>query len=197
MSALQKRYFTQEEYITLEVNCEYKSQYVAGEIYAMSGTQPWHCDVAFNIAGILHNGFRGRPCKAYFSEMRVRVQAGELWTYPDVAVLCGEPKFDKSHNPYSLLNPQVIFEVLSPSTEVFDRGDKFVRYKKLDSLTDYILVSAAQVLVEHHARQADGSWISRQYNQPPDVLPLASIDVEMPLAEIYERVQFPEEDADE
>ena len=91
----------------------------------------------------------------------------------------------------------MIFEVLSPSTEVFDRGDKFVRCKKLESLTDYVLVSAAQVMIEHHARQTDGSWVSRQYEQPIDVLSLASVDVELPLAEIYERVRFPDEDADE
>lgn len=197
MSALPKRYFTPEEYIALEIKSEYKSQYVAGEIYAMSGAQPWHIRVLNNIGGMLYNRLRERACEYYLNDMRVRVKVGELWTYPDVAVLCGEPKFDKSHSPFSLLNPQVIFEVLSPSTEVFDRGDKFVRYKKLESLTDYVLVSAAQVLVEHHARQADGSWISRQYELPADVLSLASVEVDLPLATIYERVQFPETDSDE
>ncbi len=195
MSALPKRYFTPEEYITLEVKADYKSQYVAGEIYAMSGAQPWHVRVMNNLGGMLYNRLRGRPCEYYMADMRVRVKAGELWTYPDLAALCGEPKFDKSHRPYSLLNPQVIFEVLSPSTEEFDRGDKFLRYQKLDSLTDYILVSAARMRVEHYVRQEGGSWIFHHHEQPGDVLYLASIGTELPLAEIYERVQFPEEDS--
>ena len=194
MSALPKRYFTPEEYILLECASEYKSQYVAGEIYAMSGMQPWHIDVAVNLVTGLHSRFRGRPCKVYFSGMRVRVKAGDLWTYPDVAALCGKPKYDKSHRPWSLLNPQVIFEILSPSTEEFDRGDKFTRYQKLDSLTDYVLVSAAQMQIEHHTRQADGNWVFRQYDQPSDLLSLASVDASLPLAKIYERVGFPEAD---
>ena len=197
MSALSKRYFTPEEYNTREARAEYKSQYVAGEIYAMSGAQPWHIKIEANIGGILYTRFRGRPCEHYTSNLRVRVKAGELWTYPDVAALCGEPTFDKTQNPHSLLNPQVIFEVLSPSTEKFDRGDKFIRYQKLASLTDYVLVSAARMRVEHYTRQADGSWIFRLYEQPADVLTLASVDAELPLAEIYERVRFPEEEVDE
>ena len=95
MFALPKRYFTAEEYITLEVKAEYKSQYVAGEIYDMAGAEPWHVRVLSNIGGMLYNRLRGRPCEYYMTDMRVRVKAGELWTYPDIAVLCGEPKFDK------------------------------------------------------------------------------------------------------
>ena len=203
MGALPKRYFTQEEYALLEEKAAYKSQYVAGEIFpmgeavtgdvtAMGGAQPWHVRVTNNLGGMLYTRFRGRPCEYYTADMRVRIKAGELWTYPDVAALCGEPKYDKSQSPYSLLNPQVIFEVLSPSTEQFDRGDKFLRYRKLEMLTDYVLVSSARMRVEHYTRQADGSWIYRHCERPADVLSLASVNVEMPLAEIYERVQFPE-----
>lgn len=113
-------------------------------------------------------------------------------SYPDVAALCGEPKFDTTRKPYGLLNPQVIFEVLSPSTEAFDRGDKFMRYRKIDSLTDYVLVSAEQMSVEHFARQADGTWIFRALDQADQQLVLASVDCEVPLAEIYDKVAFPE-----
>ena len=197
MGALPKRYFTPEEYITLEVKSDYKSQYVAGEIYATSGTQPWHIDVTANLVAGLHNRFRGRPCKLYFSEMRVRVKAVDLWTYPDVAALCGKPRYDKSHRPWSLLNPQVIFEVLSPSTEAFDRGDKFMRYQKLESLTDYVLVSAERTQIDHHVKQANGLWSIQRYDQSADLLQLASVAVELPLAEIYERVEFPGEGEDE
>jgi Uma2 family endonuclease len=191
MSALPKRYFTPEEYLALELKAEYKSQYVAGEIFAMAGAQPWHSEVISNIAGMLYNQFRGRPCRAYIGDTRVRVVSGELWTYPDVAAVCGEPKFESASNPHSLLNPKVIFEVLSPSTEAFDRGDKFARYRRLESLTDYVLAASERMQIEHYVRQGDESWNLKEYSQPGDCLPLASIGCELPLAEIYERVSFP------
>ncbi len=192
MSALSKRYFTPEEYLELELKAEYKSQYVAGEIYAMAGAQPWHLKIVANLGGMLYTRFRGRNCDHYSSDMRVRVKAGELWTYPDLAALCGTPEFETVSNPHSLLNPQAIFEVLSPTTEAFDRGDKFSRYRQLSSLTDYVLVSSEQMRVEHFVRQTDGSWKFNEYHLPEDCLPLASIDCELPLAEIYERVVFPD-----
>ncbi len=192
MSALPKRYFTPEEFLELELKADYKSQYVAGEIYAMAGAQPEHVALATGIASILYNKFRGRSCQVYSSDLRVRVRPGDLWTYPDVAALCAEPQFDRSSDPASLLNPQVIFEVLSPSTEAFDRGDKFARYRQLESLTDYVLVSSEQMRVEHFVRQDDGSWKFTEYHLPEHRLPLASVHCELPLAEIYERVTFPD-----
>jgi Uma2 family endonuclease len=192
MTALPKRYFTPEEYLELELKADYRSQYVGGEIFAMAGAQPWHIEVMGNLAGLLYNQFRGRPCRAYFAEMRVRVKAGDLWTYPDVAAVCGEAKFETTANPHSLLNPQVIFEVLSPSTEAFDRGDKFARYRQLESLSDYVLVSSERMRVEHYVRQDDGSWKFKEYHRPEERLPLAGVACELPLAEIYERVSFPE-----
>ena len=152
MSALPKRFFTPEEYLLLENQASYKSQYVAGEIYAMAGVEPEHIDVVRNLVAALETQFGDRPCKTYFNDMRVRAEAGELYTYPDVAALCGEPRFDRSSRPAVLLNPQVVFEVLSLSTETFDRGEKFVRYRTLDSLTDYVLAAAESMRVEHFAR---------------------------------------------
>ena len=197
MGALPKRYFTPEEYNLLEAKAGYKSQYVAGEIYSMSGAQPWHVQIESNIGGMLYNCFRARQCRHFTSNMRVRVKAGDLWTYPDAIALCGEPKFDQSARPFSLLNPQVIFEVLSSSTERFDRSDKFIRYQKLESLADYVLVSAERMQIDHYTKMADGTWNLRQYNQPADALSLASVEIEMPLAEVYEKVQFPDSGEDE
>lgn len=191
MSALPKRYFTPEEYLLLENNAEYRSQYVAGKIYAMAGAQPEHSLITVNIAGELRNRFRGRPCQAYVTDLRVRVAAGDLWTYPDVAALCGTPRFDPSTDPKSLLNPQVIFEVLSPSTAGFDRGEKFARYRRLESLTDYVLVSADRMQVEHYVRGTNDRWILTDLSAPDAVLTLASVDCTLPLAEIYEKVEFP------
>ena len=191
MSALPKRYFTPEEYAMLEEKADYKSQYVAGEIFAVAGIQPWHLAVMSNLAGMFYVRFCGGPCRAYSNDASVRVQASELWTYPDVIAFCGEPKFYRTKKPYSLLNPQVVVEVLSPPTESFDRGDKFERYKRLESLADYVLAASETMRVEHHVRQDNGGWLYHEYHAAADVLKLASVEGELPLAEIYERVTFP------
>ncbi len=202
MSALPKRYFTAEEYLLLEERSPYKSQWVAGEIFPMGecttghpsvvgGARPERVTVTGNINGMLYVRFRGRFCQSFSSDMRVATDDGEMYTYPDVSALCGEPRFNPKHNPQSLLNPQVIFEVLSPSTEMFDRGEKFVRYQQVPSLMDYVLLSAGRMFVEHHTREPDGNWRSTFYTRPEQRLTLTSIDCELPLTEIYERVTFP------
>ncbi len=190
MSALPKLLFTPEEYLELECQAEYKSQYVAGEIFAMAGTQSVHNEVAGNIFAALHTRFRSRACRAYFSDIRLRVPEASLYTYPDVMALCGSPVFETSGNPPSLLNPQVILEVLSPSTEAFERGDKFARYRKLESLTDYVLVSVQKMRVEQHTRQSSGVWTYEEYEHPSNILRLASVDCEVPLEEIYAKVML-------
>ena len=192
MSALPKRFFTPEEYLELEGQAEYKSQYVAGEIFATAGAQPSHDRIAGNIIIALGLRFRGRPCDVFTSDMRVRAAAGDLYTYPDVTALCGEAKFEgRDGQPPSLLNPQAIFEVLSPSTEAFDRGDKFARCRRLETLRDYVLVSADRMRVEHHRLQDSGVWAYDDLREPTSLLRLASVDCALPLAEIYERVTLP------
>ena len=192
MTALPRRLFTPEEYLLLETRAtKEKSQYVAGEIFAMSGVSPAHDAVCVNLHGMLYNRLRGRPCRSYTSDMRVEVQGGEMYTYPDATALCGEPRFNTTHNPPSLLNPQVIFEVLSPSTAVFDRGEKSVLYRGMDSLTDYVLIDPERVRLEHHARQPDGSWHLRAYDSLAHRIELPALECALPLAEIYERVDPP------
>ena len=137
----------------LEEKAPYKSQYAAGEIFAMAGVEPAHDRITQNPSGMFYVRFRGQPCETFSSDVKVRVKAGDLWTYPDLSILCGQPKYDTSARPSSLLNPQVVFEVLSPSTEDFDRGEKFERYKRIDSLTDYILIASEKMRVEHYVRQ--------------------------------------------
>lgn len=193
MGVLPKRYFTPEEYLALEVKAEYKSQYVGGEIYAMAGVEPWHIEIVDNITFALKTQFGDRPCKSYSTDMRVRAKVGELYTYPDVSALCGKPKYDFAMRPSTLLNPQVIFEVLSPSTEAFDRGDKFARYRKLESLTDYLLVTAEFMRVDHFVRQGPDNvtWSVTEYSQPGDKVFLRPFERELTLADIYRRVEFP------
>ena len=201
MSVPPKRYFTVEEYLLLEERSPYKSQWIAGEIFPMGecttghpsnmgGAQPDHVTIATNITARLHARFLGRPCRVFNADLRVAIRPGELYTYPDVSALCGEPKFDTAQNPYSLLNPQVIIEVLSPSTEAFDRGEKFERYQQLASLTDYVLLSSGRMHVEHFVRQPDDRWLLASYTRPDQHLTLAGVDCELPLTEIYERVTF-------
>jgi Uma2 family endonuclease len=191
MSALTERRFTPEEYLSLERSAAYKSQYVAGEIFAMAGAQPWHVKLVGNIVTGLNLRFRGKPCDVFFSDLRVRVKKGELWTYPDVVALCGKSDFDLEADPQSLLNPQVIFEVLSPSTEAFDRGDKFARYRQIESFKEYVLVSSDRMRVEHFVRGQRGEWTFQEYNLPTDRLPLTNLECELPLAEIYDKVALP------
>ena len=191
MTALPKRFFTPEEYLLLEDQAEYKSQYVDGEIFAMAGAEPEHVAVMVNVVIGLGQRFRGRSCQVFSSDMRVRVKPGGLWTYPDAVALCGELRFDRTDAPATLLNPQVIFEVLSPSTAAFDRGDKFNRYRMLDTLTDYVLIAVDRMRVEHHALQSGGVWKLTEYRQPTDAVPLIGLGCELPLVEIYDKLTFP------
>ena len=192
MSALPKRFFTPEEYLEVENAAEYKSQYVAGEIFAMSVVQPAHDRITCNIITAFSLRFRGRPCDVFSSDIRVRAAVGDLFTYPDVTALCGEAKFEgKPGNPPILLNPEVIVEVLSPSTEAFDREDKFARCRRLETLRDDVLVSAERMRVEHHRLQDNGVWAYDDHQEPDSALVLASVGCELPPAEIYERVTFP------
>ena len=191
MSALPKRFFTPEEYLELEAEAPYKSQYFAGEIFAMAGAQPSHDKITSNLIVALGSRFRGRPCNVFTSDMRVRA-ADDMYIYPDVTALCGEPKFATiGKQPPSLLNPRVIFEVLSPSTEAFDRGIKFARYRRLETLTDYVLISTHQMRVEHHRLRDDGVWDYEDLGDPDELLRPTSVECELPLAEIYERVKLP------
>ena len=193
MSALPKLHFTPEEYLTLEDAAEHRSEYVYGEIFAMAGTQLVHNRIVGNIQAGLRLRLQGRDCDAFFTDVRLRAAEGNMYTYPDVMALCGTPKTDErgKEGLPSLLNPQAIFEVLSPSTEAFDRGEKFRGYRRIETLTDYVLVSSDRTRVEQHIRQPSGVWTREEWTSPAGVLTLLSLDCELPLTEIYERVTFP------
>ncbi len=189
MSALPKPYYQPAEYLALERAAVYKSEYFAGEIYAMAGAGKAHNIITLNIASELRSRFRGGPCHVYASEMRVRVQASSLYTYPDVVALCGEEQFEDGHQD-TLTNPTVIFEVLSPSTEGYDRGKKFTLYRRLESLTDYLLVAQDEARVEHYTRQGH-DWLLREVHGLDATIQLPSLAAALPLAAVYEDVAFP------
>jgi Uma2 family endonuclease len=179
--------YAPEEYLALERKAEYKSEYLNGEIFAMSGASERHNLIVANVLASLHPQLRNRPCRVYPSDLRVKVEETGLYTYPDISAICGKPQFEDSHVD-TLLNPAVIIEVLSPSTEAYDRGLKFGAYRKLPSLREYVLISQEESHIELYVRQADNQWLLSEASQLQDAVPLASINCTLLLAEIYEKI---------
>ena len=193
MSALEKPFFTPEQYLELERDAEYKSEYFSGQIFAMAGGSPEHSAIGANIAREVGNRLKHGSCQVFNSDLRVTVMQMGLMTYPDVTVVCGEQhRHPLDRN--SLINPRVVFEVLSDSTEAYDRGAKFALYQRLDSLEEYVLVSQDKARVERYFRQADGQWLYSRVDGLAGELVLESLECRVPLAEIYDRITFPLEE---
>jgi Uma2 family endonuclease len=192
MSSQPKTRFTPEEYLTLERQADYRSEYYRGEIFAMVGASREHNLISLNSAASLHRQLTQRPCEVYTNDMRVRVSPTGLYTYPDVIVVCGEPRFDDEQND-TLLNPTVVIEVLSKSTEAYDRGLKFEHYRTLDSLTDYLLVAQDKPLVEHFARRPEGQWLFTEAQGRESRLRIESIACELALEDVYQKVELPDQ----
>ncbi len=189
MSTAPQPHITPQEYLERERRAETKSQYFQGEIFAMTGASREHNLIAVNLSAELRQQLRDRPCEVYQSDMRVKVGPSGLYTYPDVTVVCGEPEFEDAELD-TLLNPNVLFEVLSPSTADYDRGGKFTQYRHLPSLQEYVLISQDRPWVEHFVRQPQNQWVLTETESLDDTLVLPSIDCELPLAEIYLKVHF-------
>jgi Uma2 family endonuclease len=188
MSAPPLPYYTPEEYLELEEQAEYKSEYISGRIFAMAGGTLSHGEIANNVGGEMRSLLRQQPCRVYNSDVRVTIMQTGLKTYPDVTIVCGESHlhpFDKN----TIINPAVIFEVLSPSTELYDRGEKWANYQRLESLQEYLLVSQHQPQIEHYIRQEDDSWVFTSA-EGMDAVTMV-LGVPLALAEVYEKIQFP------
>ena len=189
MSTEPKPWLTPEQYLEIERLAEYKSEYYQGEMFAMAGGTWNHNLIAGHVVGQLEQQLRSRPCSVTPSDMRVLVNATGLYTYPDVIVVCGEPQFLDGQRD-TLLNPTLIAEVFSPSTEAYDRGRKFENYRSIESLAEYLLISSQRVSVELFARQPDGRWLLTAANSLEDTLELPATGCRLPLAGIYEKVEF-------
>lgn len=185
------REYTPEEYLTLEEKSSGRHEYFDGRIYAMTGGSADHARIAGNAFAALRARFAGRPCEAFISDIKVRVEASGLYTYPDVSALCGPPRFESERHGV-LLNPSVLVEVLSPSTASYDRGQKFAHYRRVPSLREYVLVEQDQVHVERFARvDARGDeWAMSVIEDIEASVELPSIDCAIPLRELYERVEL-------
>lgn len=190
MSTVPVRRYTPEEYLERERSAAYKSQYYRGDIFAMSGASREHLRIAGDLFVYLSNALRDRPCEVFNSDLRVNVQESGLYTYPDLTVVCSEPHFEDRHVD-TLLNPLILVEVLSSSTEAYDRGAKASQYRKIPSLRELVLIASESLHVERYHREEDGEWRLWESTDRAAALPLVSIGLEVPLAEIYRRVEFP------
>ena len=191
MSAQPLPYHTLEQYVKLEDEATYKSEFISGRIYAMSGGTPKHSAIGSNIGREMGNLLKREPCQVYNSDLRVGIMPLDVETYPDVTIVCGEPHlnpFDKN----SIINPAVIFEVLSPSTERYDRGEKWAYYRRLDSLQEYVLVSQDKPQVEQYVRQESGLWTYAAVEGLETTSVLSVLGITLALSEIYDKITFPE-----
>ena len=187
MSAQPQLRLTPEQYLEIERAAEFKSEYYNGRMYAMSGASYKHVIITGNVAFALRNCLKKRPCTVLTNDLRLRVAPGGLYTYPDLVVVCGDPRFADDQAD-TLLNPLLIVEVLSPSTEAFDRGRKFEHYRSLESLSEYLLVAQDRMHADLYTRQPDGSWVLREAGQADDTLELRSIDCHISMADLYSRL---------
>jgi len=188
MSVQPKHYITPEEYLAKERLADYKSEYYKGEIFAFAGASREHILIVTNLISTIHLQLRKRNCEIYSNDMRVKVNPTGLYTYPDVVVVCGKPQFEDDEHD-TLLNPFVLIEVLSPSTEDYDRGTKFEHYRTIESLSDYILVAQHKIHVAHYVRQSDRSWLFSEFKSAKDKFQIQSIGCELSVAEIYEKIE--------
>ncbi len=187
--------YTPEEYLALERHAEFKSEYLDGRIIAMTGASLEHADIVLNVGSELRGRLRPRGCRVFVNDMRVKVAHGAGYMYPDVVAVCEKAAFLDT-TPQTLLNPNLIIEVLSNSTESFDRAAKFAAYRAVASLTEYVLIDSRAVSVERYVRQGE-FWMFSAESDPDATLELSSVGCTLTMREIYADVQFPGADEDE
>jgi len=187
MAPLLKAPYTPEQYLALDREAEFRSEYFAGEMLAMAGASEDHNTITLNVATELRVQLRGGPCRPFSVDMRVR--AGDLFAYPDVVVVCGERRFADDRRDV-LLNPTAIVEVLSPSTEAYDRGTKFEAYRGVQSLQEYVLIAQDRPHVDQYLRQPDGRWLLSEAVGLEATIHLSSVGCDLALSEVYDGVSF-------
>jgi Uma2 family endonuclease len=180
---------TPAEYLRIERAAEWKSEYIDGEMFAMAGASTRHNIIALNVGSELHGLLRDTPCFVVSADQRVATDPQRHYTYPDVVVICPPTEFVDEHRD-TVLNPKVIVEVLSDTTEKYDRGAKFERYRGVPTLSDYLLVAQDRVHIELYTRQDDGGWFLREWNDPAAVIEIPSLSRSLAVAEVYAKVTF-------
>jgi len=190
MTALPKAKLTIAEYLAIERRAEFKSEFYDGEMFAMAGASREHNTVNENLSVRIGGKLLDGPCRTYSRDQRVRIARTGLYCYPDLVIVCGEPQYAEE-DPDTLVNPRVVFEVLSPSTERYDRTTKYQHYQQLPSVQEYVLVAQDEPLCERYVRQPNGSWTHVQHVGLDATLELAAVPVAVPLADVYAGVTFP------
>jgi len=179
---------TEEQYLRIERAAEGKSEFVAGEMFAMSGGSPRHSELAANFITALRPKLQGR-CRVYTSDLRIRTKSTGAYVYPDISVVCGKPELHPDSDDI-LTNPRLIVEILSPATAHYDRGKKFDLYREIPSLSEYVLCHQDCARLELFTRQADESWIYRDVPGVGSTINLTSLDCEIPLSDVYSDIEF-------
>jgi Uma2 family endonuclease len=192
MSAIPKMFVSSQEYLAQERKAEFKSEYYRGEVFAMSGASYQHNRIKENLARKSGNQLGDGPCQVLTSDMRVKSLTTGLYTYPDILIVCNEPVFEDAHND-TLLNPRVIIEVLSESTEKYDRRLKFRHYRGIPTVVEYVLVAQDDHVIERYVRQPDENWLLTEFSDLETVFEFASVAVKIPMAEIYRGITFPDD----
>jgi Uma2 family endonuclease len=188
MSLPVEHIYTADEYLALERDAETRHEFVDGMIYAMAGESPEHSVICTNLIRTVGTFLKGGSCTVFSPNMKVLSGKNKIFAYPDVIVVCGDPQYYDDKRDV-LINPTVIFEVLSPSTEAFDRGEKFVSFRKFNrTLTDYILVSQHKPFVDHYSRRSENVWNLVSYEGLDKTLLISSLDCQLSVAEIYDRI---------
>lgn len=182
--------YTSDEYLAFEREAESRHEYLDGYIFEMAGESLSHSRICVNLTAEVVLNLRGKKCEALSPNMKVRTSTASLFSYPDLTVVCGEPQFhDRKRD--AVVNPRAIFEVLSPSTEKYDRGKKFQRYSLGNAgLTDYVLIAQETALIEHFHRAQDGLWNYRNFSELSDTFALPELELELVLERIYDRVEL-------
>ncbi len=186
------RLYTLEEYMEMEEHSLEKHEFIDGAIYAMSGSTPKHAAITANAIVAIGSQLKKGSCRVYSGDLKIATDMRGHFCYPDAVIVCGKPRF---HDKFQdvLLNPTVIIEVLSPSTEGYDRGEKFKRYRRIGSLTDYLLISQNQPLVEHFSKQAEG-WVMQDADKLGGKIKLKTLKMTLALADLYDGIEFTIED---
>lgn len=189
MPAVQHPMLDPAAYLQQEREANEKSEYLNGQTYAMAGASREQNQLVFNLAGLLHGQLRGSPCSAYVNDMRVRSRTTEACFYPDLTVVCNDAEFEDDEQD-TLLNPVLIVEVLSPSTEGYDRGAKFAHYRRIESLREYVLIAQDRYSIERYLRDENGQWVLSEATAPTSQVELTTIASQLQVSEVYEKVEL-------
>lgn len=184
-----RNFYTPQEYLAFEADAAYKNEYHNGQIVMMAGASDPHTRISFNISGQLYNAFQTKPCRGWLGDMKGWVARENCYYYPDVIIVCNQPVFVSDRTDI-LTNPEVIMVILSDSTKSYDEGDKFDAYSTLDSLQHYVLIDQKRCSIRSYQRQPDQSWLLRRHTNLTDILTLSAIELEIPVAKIYDGVEL-------